>query len=98
MMQASVIIRVLVLFFFFLAPSQAPPDVKVEVVDQNTLLVSWKPPANKKWDDEILGYYVGYKSLDKDKPYLFETVNVDHHLKISHLKFVLLNYTDIIIA
>nr|ACC65888.1 Down syndrome cell adhesion molecule isoform [Daphnia pulex] len=74
------------------APGGTPRGVKVEVVDQNTLKVSWKPPPKEHWNGEILGYYVGYKLATSDKPYLFETVEFsrelgkEHQLNISHLK------------
>ncbi|XP_046638885.1 Down syndrome cell adhesion molecule-like protein Dscam2 isoform X24 [Daphnia pulicaria] len=74
------------------APGGTPRGVKVEIVDQNTLKVSWKPPPKEHWNGEILGYYVGYKLATSDKPYLFETVEFsrelgkEHQLNISHLK------------
>ena len=85
-------------FFLSIAPGGTPRGVKVEVVDQNTLKVSWKPPPKEHWNGEILGYYVGYKLATSDKPYLFETVEFsrelgkEHQLNISHLKYATVVY------
>ncbi|XP_046388214.1 Down syndrome cell adhesion molecule-like protein Dscam2 isoform X11 [Ischnura elegans] len=74
------------------APSGPPTNVKVEAVDQHILTVSWKPPERDEWNGEIIGYYVGYKLVSSDKPYLFETVEFskeegkEHHLQIVNLK------------
>nr|XP_024214183.1 Down syndrome cell adhesion molecule-like protein Dscam2 isoform X32 [Halyomorpha halys] len=74
------------------APSGPPTNVKVEAMDQVTLKVTWNPPEKEHWNGEILGYYVGYKLSNSDKPYLFETVEFskeegkEHHLLINSLK------------
>ncbi|XP_065155482.1 cell adhesion molecule Dscam1 isoform X12 [Atheta coriaria] len=75
-------------------PSGPPSSIRVEAPEQHMLKVFWKPPPRSEWNGEILGYYVGYKlaSMDKDKPYFFETVEFsreegkEHHLQINNLK------------
>ncbi|XP_064216084.1 Down syndrome cell adhesion molecule isoform X21 [Tribolium castaneum] len=73
-------------------PGGPPTSIRVETNDQHSLVVYWKPPAREEWNGDILGYYVGYRLANSDKPYLFETVEFgreegkEHHLKISNLK------------
>ncbi|XP_044270315.1 Down syndrome cell adhesion molecule-like protein Dscam2 isoform X45 [Tribolium madens] len=73
-------------------PGGPPTSIRVETSDQHSLVVYWKPPAREEWNGDILGYYVGYRLANSDKPYLFETVEFgreegkEHHLKISNLK------------
>ncbi|XP_068899435.1 cell adhesion molecule Dscam1 isoform X29 [Tenebrio molitor] len=73
-------------------PGGPPTSIRVETNDQHSLVVYWKPPVRDEWNGDILGYYVGYRLANSDKPYLFETVEFsreegkEHHLKISNLK------------
>ncbi|XP_056643974.1 cell adhesion molecule Dscam2 isoform X2 [Diorhabda sublineata] len=75
------------------APSGPPTAIRVEAEDQHSLAVFWKPPLRDHWNGDIQGYYVGYKLAGADKPYLFETVEIqredeakEHTLKICNLK------------
>ncbi|XP_059483764.1 cell adhesion molecule Dscam2 [Neocloeon triangulifer] len=43
-------------------PSGPPQDVRAEAQSSTELLVSWEPPARDKWNGNILGYYVGFRS------------------------------------
>ncbi|XP_063932401.1 cell adhesion molecule Dscam1 isoform X11 [Zophobas morio] len=73
-------------------PGGPPTSIRVETDDQHSLVVYWKPPVREEWNGDILGYYVGYRLANSEKPYLFETVEFsreegkEHHLKISNLK------------
>lgn len=71
------------------APSGKSTSIRVDGSDQHSLKVFWKPPPRADWNGEILGYYVGYKLVTSDKPYMFETVEFsreegqEHHLVVS---------------
>ncbi|CAL8092970.1 unnamed protein product [Orchesella dallaii] len=40
-------------------PSGPPTNIRVKVVNGNTLQVSWKPPPRSTWNGALLGYNVG---------------------------------------
>ncbi|KAL5286966.1 Dscam family protein [Megaselia abdita] len=74
------------------APTGKPQSIKVDALSQNSLRVSWKPPARTDWNGEILGYYVGYKLTNANTSYVFQTVNFfteegkENTLEITELK------------
>ncbi|XP_042867937.1 Down syndrome cell adhesion molecule-like protein Dscam2 isoform X1 [Penaeus japonicus] len=74
------------------APSGTPRDLKVEAVDQNSLLVKWKPPLREEWNGDIQGYQVGYRLASSNTSYVYETVEFskevgkEHQLTINKLQ------------
>ena len=56
------------------APSGPPVDVRISPIGQHALKVEWKPPLKEHWNGKLLGYYLGFKKENNDKPYIFEAV------------------------
>ncbi|XP_076348395.1 cell adhesion molecule DSCAM-like [Tachypleus tridentatus] len=56
------------------APQGPPRDVHVLPKGAHSLQISWKPPSPGNNSDNITGYYVGYKEMGKDDPYVFKTL------------------------
>lgn len=54
--------------------------------------MTWKPPEEKTWNGKILGYYIGYKEVDTEDPFLYKTLvqsglnTNDLNVQISGLK------------
>ncbi|XP_022255011.1 Down syndrome cell adhesion molecule-like isoform X2 [Limulus polyphemus] len=58
------------------APQGPPRDVHVLPKGAHSLQISWKPPSPGNNSNNITGYYVGYKEVGKDDPYVFKTLQV----------------------
>ncbi|GAB6021000.1 Down syndrome cell adhesion molecule-like protein 1, variant 3 [Chamberlinius hualienensis] len=55
-------------------PFGAPMHVQVESINTKTFKVMWKAPDEKTWNGKILGYNIGYKEVDTEKPFMFKTL------------------------
>ncbi|GAB6021002.1 Down syndrome cell adhesion molecule-like protein 1 [Chamberlinius hualienensis] len=55
-------------------PSAAPLNVQIEPINTQTFKVTWKAPDEKTWNGKVLGYNIGYKEVDSEKPFLFKTL------------------------
>ncbi|GAB6021006.1 Down syndrome cell adhesion molecule-like protein 1 [Chamberlinius hualienensis] len=55
-------------------PSAAPINVQIESINTQTFKVTWKAPKEQTWNGKILGYNIGYKEVDSEKPFLFKTL------------------------
>ncbi|GAB6032244.1 Down syndrome cell adhesion molecule-like protein 1 [Chamberlinius hualienensis] len=56
------------------APSASPVKIQVESVNTETFKVMWQAPVEKYWNGKLQGFYVGYKEVDTNDPYLFKTL------------------------
>ncbi|XP_035205046.1 Down syndrome cell adhesion molecule-like, partial [Stegodyphus dumicola] len=64
------------------APTNAPQDVRVIPLSSTMIKVTWKaPPATN--NGFILGYYVGYRDLTTNDPYVYKTVDLSKLQKVN---------------
>ncbi|XP_022256216.1 Down syndrome cell adhesion molecule-like protein Dscam2 isoform X2 [Limulus polyphemus] len=60
-------------------PGGPPRGVKADALDSQTVRVTWQPPEKELWNGPLKGYYVGYKILNSDSPYLYKNLEVGEH-------------------
>nr|XP_042899469.1 Down syndrome cell adhesion molecule-like protein Dscam2 [Parasteatoda tepidariorum] len=56
------------------APSISPQDVRAIPISSTMLKVTWKAPTTTN-SASLLGYYVGYRDLSANDPYVYKTVD-----------------------
>ncbi|XP_022256217.1 Down syndrome cell adhesion molecule-like protein Dscam2 isoform X3 [Limulus polyphemus] len=75
----SVITAEEVLAYSTTVPGGPPRGVKADALDSQTVRVTWQPPEKELWNGPLKGYYVGYKILNSDSPYLYKNLEVGEH-------------------
>uniref|UniRef100_T1IX57 Down syndrome cell adhesion molecule n=1 Tax=Strigamia maritima TaxID=126957 RepID=T1IX57_STRMM len=78
------------------APLVPPSMVKVDVIDEKTLRVSWKPPDRMLWNGNINAYYVGHKITTTSEPFEYHHMDITDNLNetFSHILSDLKTYTQ----
>ncbi|CAN7938658.1 unnamed protein product, partial [Ixodes hexagonus] len=59
------------------APQEAPSQVSAAALDSSSIKISWRKPHHDHKNMAISGYYVGYKSLGSNEPFIYKTVEAD---------------------
>ncbi|XP_067139978.1 cell adhesion molecule Dscam1-like [Centruroides vittatus] len=57
-------------------PSASPKDCHLEEVGATYARISWRPPSNRHWNGELIGFYIGYKITSSNSVYSYHTVSL----------------------
>lgn len=63
-------------------PTGLPTDVHLEAKGSKTVVVSWRAPPRHQWNGNITGYYVQYRAIDAQTPYIKAVPG--HHGGVEH--------------
>lgn len=64
-------------------------ELKADGSGATFVRVSWKPPNPKSWNGQLLGFYIGYKSMSSNNPFSFYTApftNATNHYILRSLQ------------
>ncbi|GFR32358.1 down syndrome cell adhesion molecule [Trichonephila clavata] len=64
------------------APSNSPQDVKVVPLSSSMVKVTWKGPSPSSLG-YLLGYYVGYRDLSSNDPFVYKTVDISKQQRLN---------------
>ncbi|GBN13534.1 Down syndrome cell adhesion molecule [Araneus ventricosus] len=64
------------------APANSPQDVRVIPLSSSMVKVTWKAPSPSSLG-YLLGYYVGYRDLSTNEPYVYKTVDISKQERLN---------------
>ncbi|CAL1268416.1 unnamed protein product [Larinioides sclopetarius] len=64
------------------APANSPQDVRVIPLSSSMVKVTWKAPSPSSLG-YLLGYYVGYRDLSTNDPYVYKTVDISKQERLN---------------
>ncbi|GIY62056.1 down syndrome cell adhesion molecule [Caerostris darwini] len=64
------------------APANAPQDIRVIPLSSSTVKVTWKGPSPTALG-YLLGFYVGYRDLSSNDPYVYKTVDISKQERLN---------------
>ena len=56
------------------SPSGPPTRLQLTAIDANSIRVEWYSPPSHQINGELKGFYIGYKSLNTNDPFIYKTV------------------------
>ncbi|GIZ00712.1 down syndrome cell adhesion molecule [Caerostris extrusa] len=63
-------------------PANAPQDIRVIPLSSSTVKVTWKGPSPTALG-YLLGFYVGYRDLSSNDPYVYKTVDISKQERLN---------------
>ncbi|CAG2104883.1 unnamed protein product, partial [Medioppia subpectinata] len=64
------------------SPSGPPTRVHLEAIDANSIKVEWFSPPSHQMNGELKGFYIGYKALNTNDPFIYKTVQTKPNLDL----------------
>ncbi|XP_054712694.1 cell adhesion molecule DSCAM-like [Uloborus diversus] len=64
------------------APTNSPQDVRVIPLSSTMIKVAWKTPKASS-SSNLLGYYIGFRDLTNNEPYVYKTVDLSKLLRVN---------------
>ncbi|XP_054160426.1 cell adhesion molecule DSCAM-like [Oppia nitens] len=58
------------------SPSGPPTRVQLMAIDANSIKVDWFSPPIHQINGELKGFYIGYKALNTNDPFIYKTVQI----------------------
>ncbi|CAG2161662.1 unnamed protein product [Oppiella nova] len=64
------------------SPSGPPTRVQLTTIDANSIKVDWFSPPFHQINGELKGFYIGYKALNTNDPFIYKTVQTKPNLDL----------------
>ena len=64
------------------SPSGPPTRVQLTAIDATTIKVEWFSPDSNQINGELKGFYIGYKPLNTNEPFIYKTVQTKPNLDL----------------